>query len=229
ETLSHSSNYLASRTSKMAKPSHQEQVTNFTKACVSFNEVTIPSIRSILKRLNLFLETAEVALQNALLSHTEGLLKTAITCLQEIQSIDELRDGDLEEGIVAFIQKLSAFLIVVPGHPTLGAFFILKGLLTLLDSQLWLMPGLRSMQAFSAIISLTAALSQKELPYHIGNKEVISNDELYHGESSYNEELVAISNVLVQKILDSLNQAPNSYALANQALDICNSLLTSFK
>lgn len=40
--------------------------------------------------------------------------------------------------------------------------------------------------------------------------KVISNDELYYGESSYNAELAAISNVLVQKIIDSLNQAPNS-------------------
>ncbi|XP_057871562.1 uncharacterized protein LOC131077967 isoform X1 [Cryptomeria japonica] len=229
EALSHSSNYLASRTSKMVKEYHQRQVTDFVKACVSFNEVTIPSIRSILKRLHLFLETAEVALQNALLSHTEGLLKTAISCLQEIQNIDDLKDRELGEGIVAFIQKLSAFLIVLPGHPTQGAFYLLKGLLTLLDSQPWLIPGLTNIRAFSAIVSLTAALAQKELPYHVGNKEVISNDELYHGESSYNAELVAISNVLVQKIIDSLNQAPNSYARANQALDICNFLLISFK
>jgi hypothetical protein len=61
ETLAHSSNYLAARTSKMAKGSHQMQVTDFVKACVSFNEVTIPSVKSILRRLNLFLETAEVS------------------------------------------------------------------------------------------------------------------------------------------------------------------------
>lgn len=61
ETLAHSSNYLAARISKMAKTSHQMQVTDFVKACVSFNEVTIPSVRSILRRLNLFLETAEVS------------------------------------------------------------------------------------------------------------------------------------------------------------------------
>jgi len=147
------------------------QVTDFVKACVSFNEVTIPSVKSILRRLNLFLETAEVALQNALVSHTEGLLKKAISSLQEIQSKDELRNIGDEEGIVAFVQKLAAFLVVVPGHPTLGAFYLLKGLLMLLDSQPWLMPGLRSIQALCAIVSSTAALAQKELPYHVENKE----------------------------------------------------------
>jgi len=229
ETLAHSSNYLAARTSKMAKGSHQMQVTDFVKACVSFNEVTIPSVKSILRRLNLFLETAEVALQNALVSHTEGLLKKAISSLQEIQSKDELRNIGDEEGIVTFVQKLAAFLVVVPGHPTLGAFYLLKGLLMLLDSQPWLMPGLRSIQALCAIVSSTAALAQKELPYHVENKEVVSNDELYFGDSSYNQELVIISNVLVHKILEELYQAPDSDTRGKQALDTCNFFLILFK
>lgn len=229
ETLAHSSNYLAARTSKMAKGSHQMQVTDFVKACVSFNEVTIPSIKSILTRLNLLLETAEVALQNALVSHTEGLLTTAISCLQEIQSKDELCSMGDEEGIVAFVQKLAAFLIVVPGHPTLGAFYLLKGLLMLLDSQPWLMPGLRSIQALCAIVSSTAALAQKELPYHVENKEVVSNDELYFGDSSYNQELSTISNVLVHKILEELYQVHDSDTRGRQALDMCNFFLLSFK
>jgi len=36
------------------------------------------------------------------------------------------------------------------------------------------MPGLRSIQALCAIVSSTAALAQKELPYHVENKEVIN-------------------------------------------------------
>lgn len=229
ETLVHSSNYLAARTSKMAKGSQQMQVTDFVKACISFNEVTIPCVESILRRLYLFLETAEVALQNALVSHTEGLLKTAISSLQEIQTNNELRSIGDEEGIVVFVQKLAAFLIVVPGHPTLGAFYLLNDLLMLLDSQPWLMPGLRSIQALCAIVSSTTALAQKELPYRVENKEVVSNDELYFGDSAYNQELVTISNVLVHKILEELYQAPDSDTRGKQALDTCNIFLISFK
>lgn len=62
ETLSHSSNYLAATTLKLAKESHRRQVIDFVKACISFNEATIPSISSLSKRLNLFLETAEVSI-----------------------------------------------------------------------------------------------------------------------------------------------------------------------
>jgi hypothetical protein len=55
ETLVRSSNTLAVKALKAGK-----KHINFVKSCLAFSEVTIPSISSPTKHLNLYLETAEV-------------------------------------------------------------------------------------------------------------------------------------------------------------------------
>ncbi|MQL72084.1 hypothetical protein Taro_004424, partial [Colocasia esculenta] len=77
EFFIHSSNLLAM---KAIKAVNEYQL--FVKACIAFNEVTIPSISANSSRLNLYLETAEIALSGGLVSHVDGLLDSAITCLE---------------------------------------------------------------------------------------------------------------------------------------------------
>jgi len=55
DTLVHLSNSLAVKAIKTMR-----KFVNFLKACIAFNEVTIPSISSNIRRMNLYLETAEV-------------------------------------------------------------------------------------------------------------------------------------------------------------------------
>lgn len=55
ETLVHSSNSLAVKAMKDG-----ENHTSYVKSCIAFNEVTIPSVPSCVKQLNLYLETVEV-------------------------------------------------------------------------------------------------------------------------------------------------------------------------
>jgi hypothetical protein len=75
-TVVHACNRLAMTTLKMVKGSHTKRTVNFVKACLTFNEITIPSINSALVRSNLFLETAEV---------TE--IKVRITILLNVYSV----------------------------------------------------------------------------------------------------------------------------------------------
>ncbi|BBN15295.1 VPS35 endosomal protein-sorting factor-like [Marchantia polymorpha subsp. ruderalis] len=135
-TVIHASNRLAMTTLKMVKGSHNKRTRDFVKACVTFNEITIPSINSLVTRINLFLETAEVALMNALPSHAESAVKSTLSSLQDVTSKDDVKAGDLE-GISMFLVKLSAFLVVMPGHPEHGGFYIVKGLLNVLEMQPW--------------------------------------------------------------------------------------------
>lgn len=60
ETVIHASNCLAVRALKLVKGFHTNRTSEFVKACVTFNEITIPSLSSVVIRANLFLETAEV-------------------------------------------------------------------------------------------------------------------------------------------------------------------------
>jgi hypothetical protein len=56
----HASNRLSVSTLQLAGGSSNKQTIEFVKACVTFNGITIPSITSIVPRIHLFLETAEV-------------------------------------------------------------------------------------------------------------------------------------------------------------------------
>lgn len=109
ETLVHSSNSLAIKVLRNTK-----KHLNFVKSCITFSEVTIPSVTAFVKQLKLYLETAEVsnsffllrtsaakrpldmcidfstplqskvALMGGLVSHSYGLIDSAISCLQSL-------------------------------------------------------------------------------------------------------------------------------------------------
>ncbi|KAG4161651.1 hypothetical protein ERO13_D01G069100v2 [Gossypium hirsutum] len=84
EILVHSSNCLATKALKDGK-----KHTAFVKTCIAFSEITIPSIPGHIKQLNLYLGTAEVALLGGLVSHSDGLIDSAINCLQSSDWMEE--------------------------------------------------------------------------------------------------------------------------------------------
>ncbi|KAL2582627.1 hypothetical protein AAZV13_14G020000 [Glycine max] len=202
ETLVHSSNSLAIQALKCAK-----KHLNFVKSCVTFSEVTIPSI-SAHRQFDLFLETAEVAFLGGLVSHSDGLIDSAISCLHTLDIIDGFRTPTDVEGLVSSIRKLCGFLIMVPGCTlSLPVTYFPNSLFTLISSRSWFEPKMRA-QIFSAIILLLTTLSQKRLPYH-ANSQIPGNDMLYYGDSSYNQELVSLSKLVLENLLSAVQQEPS--------------------
>jgi hypothetical protein len=228
ETVVHASNRLAVTALQMAKGSHSKRTREFVKACITFNEISIPSITSVVPRIHLFLETAQAALMNAMLSHTEGLLKAALTCLQDVPSSRDLKAKEFEEGISSFLHELSSFLVVVPGHPELGAFYILRGLFNLIESQSRLISGRRKVRLLCGILCLLCAIGQEQLPFHVGNQQVDSDDTLYFGDTLFHKDLADITAMVVNMLVTLLDQAADKVQGAYQALDVCNAFLTTF-
>ncbi|KAL3681400.1 hypothetical protein R1sor_024356 [Riccia sorocarpa] len=226
-TVIHASNRLAMTTLKMVKGSNNKRTLDFVKACITFNEITIPSINSVVTRINLFLETAEVALMNALPSHAESSVKSALTSLQDIGSKDDVKAGELED-ISVFLRKLSAFLVVMPGHPEHGGFYIVKGLLNVLEKHPWLTSGRRKVQVFSGVLAMLAALAQERLPYHIQNAQVDSNDLMFYGSDSYHQELESLTKGVIDNILLAADDDAEPAQEGFLALDACNALVQVF-
>ncbi|KAH1092742.1 hypothetical protein GLYMA_14G021300v4 [Glycine max] len=221
ETLVHSSNSLAIQALKCAK-----KHLNFVKSCVTFSEVTIPSI-SAHRQFDLFLETAEVAFLGGLVSHSDGLIDSAISCLHTLDIIDGFRTPTDVEGLVSSIRKLCGFLIMVPGCTlSLPVTYFPNSLFTLISSRSWFEPKMRA-QIFSAIILLLTTLSQKRLPYH-ANSQIPGNDMLYYGDSSYNQELVSLSKLVLENLLSAVQQEPSQAARGIMALEACNCIASSF-
>lgn len=225
ETVVHLSNRLAVMTLRILRGTSTQRSKDFVKSCVTFNEITIPSMKSGIKRMHLYLETAEVAMMNALVSHAESLVKSSIACLQEIDKTEDAKNPGLENEILTLIQKLCSFLIVIPGHPEQGTFYLLRSLIHVLSTELWL-KGVWEVQAFCGILLACSALAQESLPYHINSMEIVSNDELFTGELSYHEELIGITSGVLDKIFAVINEAGN---LGSKALDTCQVCLTAFE
>ncbi|XP_020240342.1 VPS35 endosomal protein sorting factor-like isoform X5 [Cajanus cajan] len=220
ETLVHSSNSLAIQALKCAK-----KHLSFVKSCITFSEVTIPSI-SAHRQFDLFLETAEVALLGGLVSHLDGLIDSAISCLHILDIIDGYRTPTDVEGLVSSIRKLCGFLIMVPGNFSLPVTYFPNNLFTVVSSQSWFEPKMRT-QIFSAIILLLTTLSQKRLPYH-ANPQIPGNNILYYGDSSYNQELVSLSKPVLENLLSAIQQEPSQAARGIIALEACNCIASSF-
>ncbi|KAK2454629.1 VPS35 endosomal protein sorting factor [Trifolium repens] len=220
ETLVHSSNSLAIQSLKCAKKD-----LSFFKSCVTFSEVTIPSISSQ-RQFDLFLETAEVASLGGLVSHVDGLISSGISCLHTFDRVDGFRTPADVEGLVSSIRKLCGFLIMVPGNISLPVTYFPNNLITLISSQSWFDPKMRT-QVFSAILLLLTTLSQKILPYH-ANAQIPGNDMLYYGDSSYKKELVSLSKVVLDNLLCAVQQEPSQAARGCMALETCNCIASSF-
>ncbi|KAK7385975.1 hypothetical protein VNO78_31989 [Psophocarpus tetragonolobus] len=220
ETLVHTSNSLAIKALKCA-----QKHLSFVKSCVTFSEVTIPSI-SAHRQFDLFLETAEIAFLGGLVSHSDGLIDSAISCLHIFDVIDGFQTPNDVEGLVSSIRKLCGLLIIVPGTFSLPVTYFPNNLFTFISSRSWFEPKMRT-QIFSAIILLLTTLSQKRLPYH-ANTQIPGNDVLYYGDLSYNQELVSLSKLILENLLSVVQQEPSQAARGIMALEACNCIASSF-
>ncbi|XP_024158297.1 VPS35 endosomal protein-sorting factor-like isoform X1 [Rosa chinensis] len=222
ETLVHSSNCLAIKALKDGS-----RHISFIKSCIAFSEVTLPSISAQTKQLNLYLETAEVALLGGLVSHSDGLIDSAINSLQISEVMDGSRTPTDADGILSSILKLFSLLVMVPGNPEHGVTFYPKNLVSLVNSQPWMPPRMR-VKIFCAVVSLLAALSQRDLPYHADKGKLLGNDILFFGHSLYLSELALMCKFVLQNLVDTIQQEPSKAARGSMALEACNCIASSF-
>ncbi|KAM7251968.1 hypothetical protein ACFE04_023851 [Oxalis oulophora] len=243
ETLVHSSNCLATKALKDGK-----KHLSFVKSCIAFSEVTIPSVTAHIRQFNLYLESAEVALLGGLVSHSDGLIDSAISCLQSMDMMDGSYTMADIDGILSSIRKLCGFLVMVPGNSELGVVCIPESILSLINSKSWMTPRMKS-RVYCAVIFLSATLSQNKLPYHAGHQEAMGNDLLFFGDSSYTQDLLSLTEFVLQLLVDTIEQETslikfnpnhliylytlidnlNKAARGSMALEACNCIAASFK
>src|SRR5437870_646106 len=86
---------------------------------------------AVLYRLYLFLQCGEVALLNGMTVQSEGFLKSAISLIPDVPHIIEVNTSrkSTEEDLVAFLRNFASFLLLFPGHPKNGPFYLIQGLL----------------------------------------------------------------------------------------------------
>eukprot|EP00698_Gefionella_okellyi_P012762 TRINITY_DN3458_c0_g1_i1.p1 TRINITY_DN3458_c0_g1~~TRINITY_DN3458_c0_g1_i1.p1 ORF type:complete len:957 (+),score=233.47 TRINITY_DN3458_c0_g1_i1:41-2872(+) len=224
---------LAMRTLHRVNHNHNKRTLAFTKACLAYAHITIPSMTDVFGRLYLFLLAGEVALHNQLLSQADAFFKAAITLLPEVPAMleEESQMRFTSETLSAFVASFLSLLVVVPGHPENGPLYLIHGLLTVIRQYPWEKGSDGKARALLNALSVLAALAQDKLPYHI--PKIDSNDVLYGAEPEYTKELTTLMNTLADELmteLKALGDDPDKAAQRRQAslaLDMFNVLVSS--
>ncbi|XP_060209136.1 uncharacterized protein LOC132636334 isoform X3 [Lycium barbarum] len=223
ETIVHSSNLLVVKATR-----NDISDVIFVKSCIACSEVTIPSIPSHMKQLNLYLETAEVALMAGLVSHSDGLIDSALRCLHNVDLLEGSRMPKDIDGFQSTLCKFCSLIVMIPGNIELGVTSIPRNMFSLLSSLSWMLPSMKA-KVLCALILTVAALSQNNLLYHAIHDEVMGNDSLFNCDQQYLQELLSFSAVILQSLIDTVLQEPNQAVRGNLALDACNAIASSFE
>ena len=200
---------LANRAHFLMKGRHSKKTSAFVKACMAYVHITIPSLDDRFARLRLFLVGAQVALVNHMITQSEALLKAAISLLADVpayQTINGLQVNS-EEMLLSYVRNFTSFLLLFPGHPEHGPFYLVKGLLNAIQAcQVWKADSggsaVGKVRVYLGMLALFFTYYQKDFPYHIADVE--SNDTLYGLSQPYLTELAAFVDTLMTEVMSSL-------------------------
>jgi hypothetical protein len=211
---------LAVKAYALMKGKHSRKTSAFAKACLAYCHITIPSIANAFRKLELLLHCAEVSLLNQCLPQTDTFLKAAISLIPELPTHTEVEGKRVhtEEKLVTTLQSMLSVLVVAPGHPEHGPFYIVQGLLTALPRYPWQSTTTAQTKLYVELLGLLCTYAQRKFPYAI--PQVESNDELYGGSMDYMAELKQSIDTCVMEImrqLTALGEKSDASAKLNQA------------
>lgn len=227
-TLVHCVNRLATdarRHAVVAQPQHHQQMSRkihaFTKACAAYCYITIPSIVAVSARMDLYLLSGQVALQNCCLGQADACFEAALNLVGELPRTLNTTDLPQWEAVpssatssssrssdpylVAYLCSFLGTLLVVPDSPERGALYLVRKLLQCVERVRWDGVGCGQAQAvYLGALDMLAAAAQDTYPYHIVG--VVSNDELYGAGAKFLAEVDALGSLVAEKLLGQLRE-----------------------
>eukprot|EP00943_MAST-04B_sp_MAST-4B-sp1_P004146 g4146.t1 len=202
---------LAVKANVMMKGKHTRKTSAFVKACFAYCHITIPSIDDVFRRLYLFLQCGQVALMNNCLPQTDTFFKAAISEIPDVPKSYiapyQSSQTSSEPMLMEFVKTFLASLIVVPGHPEHGPFYLVSGLRNAIAKYSWNQEKLGKVELLLYMLPVLASWSQRKLPY--GIEQVDSNDVLFGGNEMFLSECKQHFNNILSEILQGLEPPSN--------------------
>jgi len=228
---------LCMRAHRFMNGKHTKKTSSFVKACLAYCHITIPSLDDTFTRLHLLLQCGEAALVNQMITQGEAFLKAAISLVPEVPATSgdqSKKTTSNEEALASYILDFASFLLLFPGHPSNGPFYLVKGLLNAISAyEPWKKPCVLKCRVYLGILQLFCTYYQRTFPYHI--ERVDSNDTLYGGDPKYVKALYSFIDILITGVLqqlDVIGKMGDLVAKKDQgelALDFVNILISSLQ
>jgi len=114
------------------KNRHTKKTLAFSKVCISFASITIPSLQSTQAQLGNYIYALQCALMNNLISETDSLYRASLRAIKTLMSSSET---------IYFIETpldiLLSLSIMIPGDPSVSGFKLLEETLEILNEAMW--------------------------------------------------------------------------------------------
>lgn len=171
------------------KGQHTRKTAAFVRACTAFSFISIPSLTNPTLKLQLYLESAHVALQNQCHSQCDAHLKSAISLVAEMhkQAPDPSHTSQCEKYLNDFLSNMMSTLLAVPDNPEQGVLYLLTGCLNLVQKHLtWENVECKFNLLLNGLVILSALKQEAHL---YGVSDVEANDTLYASDIKYLREI----------------------------------------
>ena len=227
---------LAMQTLNLMKGKHNKKTAAFVKGCLAFNHITIPSIEDTKIRLDLLVTCGLVGLKNMCLPQTDTFLKQAIVIVPEVAG------GNGGADMIAWVGTFCGLLVVVPGSPDLGPFYLMNGLQKALQkwseeeeggnaavsSMMKASKKFAKSKCLLLMLGTCSSWAQKKLPYAIPG--VDSNDTLYGGSEGYMEELKQLTEGIVAEVVADIEAMEGDSSMKDElVLGLLDCLIEFFQ
>lgn len=202
-------------TLKAVRGQHTRKTGAFVRACTAYAFISIPSLTNTTLKLQLYLESAHVALQNQCLSQCDAHVKSALSLAAEAhkQAPDPSHAAQLERYLGDYLSALMATLLAVPDNPDQGVLYLLTGCLNLVQKHVaWQSQEIK----FALLVNAMGVLSALKQESHLyGVNDVEANDTLYGYDVKYLREVNALIDSVVAD-LSAMIQSQVYNLLANK-------------
>jgi len=137
----------------------------------------------------------------------------------------------VEDQLESYLSNFLSAVIMMPGHPEIGPFYLYQGLLKVLKEYPWMKGSTARGSLYCKMLQSLAALAQPAFLYH-STSGVDANDTLYKGDPKYMPELqstiVDVIELFVEH-LQTLKSEPDSIATqAALAVVMFNTIINCF-
>uniref|UniRef100_A0A7S4USV2 Uncharacterized protein n=1 Tax=Paramoeba aestuarina TaxID=180227 RepID=A0A7S4USV2_9EUKA len=197
---------LVMRTHAIIKGKHNKKTAAFSRACVAYMYITIPMIGGFLERLHLYTLAAQLAVLNQSLHQAEAMISAAIRLSQDIPKQEEINATQIntEVPLLAFAKSLVGVLVVMPGHPDKGPYYLLRELLSAMEDHQWESGSLAMFELRLCAIHLLCAVSQDNIAPKYTIPNIDTNVVLYEADPEFEKETRLFLDELVNKLMDEM-------------------------